>query len=321
MKGMGTGPSAHPSGNPAVMLSIVIVSYNCRDYLEKCLASIRRHLEERIQYEIILIDNASVDLSCDEPILSDSHVRFFRQERNIGFPAGNNAGFAIAAGRYILMLNPDTELLDDGILEMIGILSRSQDIGIIAPRTLNSDLTVQRTVQHFPDFISAVASMFNVQRQFHPALRSDRARMVPTVMGSFMLFDASLAKRLDGLDESLFWIEDLDLCYRASESGLGTMYYPGSQIIHHGGKSSSRNPNTSLYMQLTNRPRYFLARGKRFQGIILYFIVLFAILFRYLLYGTKALCSGDTRRVKLMNRITPLIISDLVTALRKGRSA
>ncbi|MDP2792323.1 MAG: glycosyltransferase family 2 protein, partial [Rectinemataceae bacterium] len=219
------------SGKPE--LSIVIVTYNCREYLAKCLKSVFRYLDGLIDYEIVIVDNASADLQMGDTLLDGDRVKFLKMPENAGFPRGNNIGFKMARGKFILMLNPDTELLDSGILPMIAILKERAEIGIIAPKTLSRDGTVQATVQEFPTLLSAIASILNLKRRAHTALKAIGPCVVATVMGSFMLFHSNLLKLAGNLDENLFWIEDIDFCYRAFQKGKATMYYPESHIVHY----------------------------------------------------------------------------------------
>ncbi|MHB0896457.1 MAG: glycosyltransferase family 2 protein [Spirochaetales bacterium] len=300
-------------------LSIVIVTYNCREYLGKCLRSVNSCLDGVIDYEIVIVDNASADLQMGDALLDDNRIKFLKMSENAGFPRGNNIGFKMARGEYVLMLNPDTELLDSGILSMIALLKERPEIGIIAPKTLNRDGTVQATVQDFPTLLSAAASIFNLRRRTHPALQAAGTCIVDTVMGSFMLFHSNLLKLAGLLDENLFWIEDIDFCYRAFQKGKAVMYYPESHIVHYGGQSAGKNVNVSLYMQLSNRPRYFMARGRKNEARLLYFMVLVAVAFRYALYAGKYVLGGDSQRIGVLKRITPRLICDTLQSF-KGRN-
>jgi hypothetical protein len=275
-----------------------------------CLDSIYRHLGGRIEYEIVIIDNDSGDLDGSDPILSHDNLKFTKLSYNAGFPRANNIAFGTARGEYILMLNPDTVLLDAGILDMIRELKSTTDAGIISARVLNRDRSIQESVQDFPNLHNSAMRTFRLgwsRRHVHPSGLPVR---VDSTTGAFMLFPASLLVDVGGLDEGLFWIEDIDFCYRAKLHGMATIYYPQSSVIHYGGQSAKKNANLSLYLQLTNRSRFFMRHEEKTKARILFVLTLFAVTMRYGLYCFYFAIDHDTKRLSVLDDVSGKLLRD-----------
>lgn len=228
-------------------VSIVIVSYNTSKILDECIVSIKK--ETTCSYEIIVVDNASVDDSRRMLREKYSDIILIENNGNVGFARANNQGFAIAQGKYFFMLNSDTIILDRAIDRLLDFMEQNPNVGICGPRNEEIDGTLQYSCDHFPSIWNNVWSYTNLTNKFPsiPMFRRNLMRYwdyaglrdVDKIMGCALMISADLYARLGGLDNSYFmYFEETDLCYRAKKAGLRTVYFPSAKIVHYGGASS-----------------------------------------------------------------------------------
>lgn len=256
-------------------LSIIIVSWNVADLLDACLRSILAsgvniaadQPDERMTVEIIVVDSASSDETVARVRELFPQVRLLPQSTNVGFTRGNNIGLAQAEGRLLLLLNPDTEILGNALQTMVAYLDEHPDVGIVGPRTYNTDGTVQSTRRRFPTkllafFESTWLQPFapqNLLRHFyvfdHP---NDGTFDVDWVQGSALLARRTVYEQIGGLDERyVMYSEELDWCKRAKSAGWRVIYLGDAQITHHGGKSTEQvKARAHIYFQ-QSKLRYF----------------------------------------------------------------
>ena len=138
-----------------VDLSIVIVSWNVRDLLRQCLRSILAG-SQTCRLEVIVVDNVSTDSSAEMVRAEFPDIHLIVNAENRGFPAANNQGIATAEGRYVLILNPDTEIVGDALATMVAYADAHPDVGIVGPQLLNEDRSVQSSRRHFPTLTTAL---------------------------------------------------------------------------------------------------------------------------------------------------------------------
>lgn len=228
-------------------VSIVIVSFNTCRLLDECIASIKK--ETRCSHEIIVVDNASTDESCGMLRKKYPDVRLIENEKNVGFAKANNQGFAIASGRYYLMLNPDTVVLEGAIDKLIAFMDQNPGVGICSPRNVDREGNLQRNCDHFPSFWNNLCSYTNLVNIFPKVNMFRRSRMlywdysdlrdVDRVMGCSLMIRVNLYHQLGGMDENYFmYFEETDLCYRSKKSGYRTVYIPYASLIHYHGEST-----------------------------------------------------------------------------------
>ena len=234
--------------NEPVDLSIVIVSYNTLDYLRKCLESIYQYTKG-INYEVIVIDNASTDGSAEMVQKTFPQVILHALKDNLGFTRGNNIGIQSSKGEYVLILNPDTEIRDNVFVKLIGFLKQTPSaVGVIC-KLRGYDGKVQRVAGRFPTIFSSWLS-YSTMMILPKAIRlntidvnTDITRPVDWIVGAAMMIRGIPLRAVGGFDERIFmFAEDVDLCLRLhKKTGLTFYYYPGETIIHAGGASYSRN--------------------------------------------------------------------------------
>ena len=230
-------------------LSIIIVSWNVRDLLRACLHSIdsQRH---GLDVEVIVVDGASADGSPAMVRESFPWVNLIVCDENVGFPRGNNLGLAEANGRYLLLLNPDTEIKRNALPAMVTYLAQHQDVGLVGPQLLNSDGSIQSSRRRFPTLITAmfestwlepVAPQRILRHYYAQDLPDDEVADVDWVTGACMLTRYEIYKAIGGLDEAYFmYSEELDWCRRINDAGWRIVYYPKALVLHHVGKSSEQ---------------------------------------------------------------------------------
>jgi GT2 family glycosyltransferase len=237
-------------------LSIVIVSYNTCRLLNQCIFSIQR--ETNTNYEIIVIDNDSKDGSYEMLINRYPKVKVIRNQKNVGFAKANNQGFAIASGKYYLMLNPDTVILEGALDKLVNFMDGNNDIGICGPRNVDPDGKLQYSCDHFPSVWNNLWSYINFANLFPEVKTFRRSQMmywdyselrdVDKVMGSCLIIRSELYKKLNGLDENYFmYFEETDLCYRVRNLGYRVVFHPEAKIIHYGGESS-KSQHEEIYI-------------------------------------------------------------------------
>lgn len=228
-------------------LSIVIVSYRCRDLLRDCLDSLALHRGE-VAMEVILLDNASGDDTL-EAAAAHPWVTVDDLAENIGFGRANNRGFARATGRAVLALNPDTVVPPGALRACLDELWAHSDVGVLSPRLVDRDGNLDRRCKRgFPTpwssfcYFTGLDQHLRDRRSTHYTagwLPEDRAGDVDSVMGAFMLMPAHALEEVGGFDEQFFmYAEDIDLCLRFIEHGWRVRYWPGVDVIHVGSGSN-----------------------------------------------------------------------------------
>ena len=249
-------------------ISIVIVSYNGREHLRRCLASLLAH-PPAAEREIIVVDNDSADGSADMVAADFPGVRLLRMRRNLGFAAGANRGIKKATGEALVLLNPDSEIETDPFTPMLTHLRDHADIGIVAPRLLNPDGSLQLSCRRFPGFSVALFNRYSLLTRLFPRnrysaryllsdWRHDSVSEVDWVSGACLMVRRSLLERIGLLDEGYFmYIEDVDLCQRAHRAGAKVVYYPAVSIVHHIGKSSRTLAGRSILARHRSMWHYY----------------------------------------------------------------
>lgn len=229
-------------------LSILIVNWNSKDYLRACLASIYRETHG-IDFEVIVVENASWD-GADQMVAGEfSQVRFIQSEENLGFARGNNLAFAHSFGRTVLLLNPDTEIIGDAIPRMMEALQATPGVGIVGCRNVQADKSlITASIRRFPSILQEILSMEWLRRAWPncglwsiEVLFEEYAGpvQVDVVTGACQMIQRQVYEEVGGLSTKYFmYSEDIEICAAALAKGWKTYYVGNAQIIHHGGKSS-----------------------------------------------------------------------------------
>lgn len=245
------------------LLSIVIVSYNTAALLRRCLAGLPAALGGA-PVEVIVVDNASTDGSADMVTVAFPTVDLIRLPGNAGFAAANNAGLTSARGRYLCLLNPDTEVCAGALERLVAWLEARPAAGVAAPRLLNPDGSTQAVGFRFPGPIQVALDWFPL----HPRLLASRlnGRYPPPWPGPFRidhpLGACFVVRRAAAVDVGLFdagyfmYSEEVDWCRRLAASGWEVWTLPEATVLHHGGQSTRQQPARMFAELHLSRDRY-----------------------------------------------------------------
>jgi len=272
-----------------MQVSIVIVNYNVRDLIIKCLCSIYELTNKNFSFEIIVIDNDSKDDSVIEIKRQFPKVILVESEVNLGFPKANNVAFEMCQGKYIFMLNPDTEFVDDALSNLYAFIEQNNDISILGPALLNTDLSHQQSVWRFPTVLTIFAESFYLKALLKNKNYFDKnidlSFEAESFSGAAIFFNKDVLNSIGFLDETMFWIEDVEFCYRAKRSNLKLVYLPEVKIIHHIGQSAKKNYNISLSNQVFNKIKFFKKHHSSFDFLIITLISLFHSVFKLMVFA------------------------------------
>lgn len=258
-------------------LSIVILNWNVRDLLDRCLASLR---SERHVLEIIVVDNASHDDSVAMLRAKYPRVKLIANAENRGFTGGNNQGIEASRGRCVMVLNPDTEVLGDALDQVVIYLDEHPDVGAIGPQLLNPDRSIQSSRRRFPTLATAffestwlqgIAPQRILTHFYMDDVPVSPAHEVDWLNGACTVFRRAVLDRVGLYDARNFFMysEELDLCRRVKEAGWKIVYLPEAQVVHYVGKSSDQAVAARHVYFQTSKVRYFRKWHGTFQANIL----------------------------------------------------
>ena len=234
-----------------IALSIVIVNWNTRDLLRDCLESILDDLAHKIEFEIIVVDNASADGSAAMVRDDFPDVRLIENDENAGFVRANNQAVKLASGQYILLLNSDTKMLGSGAEEILQYLDDNPKVGIATGKMLYEDGDFQSSYSRFPNIVGDVIThtlrrVFAFKPPFHryftyANLNPDEAHEVDWLCGAYLYVRRELLQDGKVFDEALFmYYEDTLLCKRAWDLGYKVVYLPKAPIVHYHNRSAKK---------------------------------------------------------------------------------
>jgi GT2 family glycosyltransferase len=273
-------------------LSIIIVNWNSAAFVKKCLESVYAN-SDGLEFEIVVVDNNSRD-ECQEIVETHfPHVRFVQSEENLGFSGANNLGVRYCRGRNLLFLNPDTEFLGSVVGPLISFLDGTPDAGIVGPKLLNSDLSVQTScIARFPSIVNQTLDSEVMRRAFptlplwgiRPLLHEPAFPVpVEVVVGACLMIKAEVFERLGGFDPHYFmYAEDVDLCFSAHQIGWKTFYVPSACVVHHGGCSSNVQTEShfSAIVMRESVLRFFRSKRGSLYGNVYRWLTASAAIFR-----------------------------------------
>ncbi|MGG7440363.1 glycosyltransferase family 2 protein [Chryseobacterium arthrosphaerae] len=234
-------------------LSVIIVNYNVTQLLRNCLLSLQKYIQE-VEYEILVIDNASTDSSWKELIPEFSDVQFIASEVNGGFSKANNQAIQKAKGDYLLLLNPDTEFEGFYMKELLDFADSQTDFGCMGVRMHDAEGNfLPESKRSVPDMFNSFEKLFtnfrknNSKSYYRNDLEENEIAEVEVITGAFLLAKKEVYQKIGGLDEAYFMYgEDIDLCYTFLRNGYKNFYYGKASILHHKGESTIRD---EVYLQ------------------------------------------------------------------------
>ena len=268
-------------------ISIIIVSYNGREYLRRCLRSLLEHTRG-LEYEVVVVDNASRDGSADMVAEEFPSVRLLRRPSNAGLSTALNQGIRLSGGEMTVLLNPDVELRDNPFPAMAQYLRDHPEVGILGPRILDDDGSLQLSCRRFPAFSVAFFNRYSLLTRLFPRnpfsvryLMTDFDHSGTAEIDWLSLACWMAPRRLFDevgfLDEGYFlYNEDVDFCQRVHRAGRKVVYLPEVSVVHRIGGSTSTLPNRSVIERHRSMWRYYrkyMRRGFLLDGPVLAGIV------------------------------------------------
>jgi len=257
-----------------MVLSIIVVSYNTREFICSCLNSIKKCLDG-LTYEIIVVDNHSVDGSCQLIHEDFPDLLLMENRENLGFAKAVNRGYKKTGGKYLLILNPDVEILPGSIDKMIHFLEEYPETGLLLPKLLNPDGSLQFSCRTFYNFLillfrrTPLGKVFPNHRIIRKHLMMDwdhrEPREVDWGLGACMLLRKEALGGQDIFDGRFFlYFEDVDLCLRLKKEGWKVVYYPEAVMIHSHWRHSARGVfNRAKWEHLKSLIKFYL-KHRRF---------------------------------------------------------
>ncbi|GAA3626838.1 glycosyltransferase family 2 protein [Flavivirga jejuensis] len=224
-------------------LSIVILNYNVRYFLELCLKSVQAAISD-IDAEIIVVDNNSEDGSCNMVKELFPDINLIENEVNLGFSIGNNIGVSQAEGEYVCILNPDTVVAEDTFSKLLKFSEDKEKLGIVGCKLINgAGSFLPESKRNVPYVEAAFKKMFGNSKDYYANhLEENEVGKVDVLVGAFMFLKRDIYKAIGGFDEDYFMYgEDIDLSYRVFKAGYNNYYYGASSVIHFKGESTLKD--------------------------------------------------------------------------------
>ena len=279
-------------------LSVIIVNWNVKELLRECLNSIQGQFGD-LNGEVIVVDSASSDGSQAMVKEEFPWVRLIANDENLGYPRGNNLGITASSGRHVLILNPDTVLLNNTLPVMVDYLNNHIDVGVVGPQLLNPDGSVQSSRRRFPTLLTGLFESTWLEplvpdsllsRYYVLDLPDDEENDVDWVTGACMMVPRRILDHVGLFDEAYFmYSEELDLCRRVCVAGWRIVYLPEAQVVHHVGKSSEQAVTARHVNFQQAKLRYFRKHHGRLAAGTLRLFLLANYAWQIALEGAKGL--------------------------------
>lgn len=249
-------------------LSVIVVTYNSAAHIGPCLASLRESTRG-VSCETIVVENASPDGTAALVAREHPWARLIARTENAGFAAAVNEGVAASAGNFIAAVNPDTRFNHDALSPLVAYLREHADVGIVAPRLLDPDGSVQLSCRAFPGYATALFNRYSLLTRLLPRNRYSRAylmsdfahdevRDVDWVSGAAFVIPRAVFQRIGGMDAGFFmYSEDVDLCRRVHDAGYRVVYNPTVSLVHEIGGSTRSLPVRMVIERHRSMWRYY----------------------------------------------------------------
>jgi len=248
-----------------MQLSVIILNYNVRYFLEQCVLSVQKALEN-IDSEIIVVDNNSSDDSCEMMKQRFPNVKLIENKENSGFPKGNNIGVAIAQGEYICILNPDTVVAEDTFIKVLAFAEKQTNLGIVGVKLIDgtgnflpeSKRGVPTPFVAFTKIMGLYKLLPNSKmlgKYYAQHLNENQTGTVDILVGAFMVLKRDLYLEVGGFDENCFmYSDDIDLSYMVLKKGNSNYYFHETSVIHYKGESTVKD---GTYMKRFQEAMHF----------------------------------------------------------------
>ena len=258
-----------------MQLSIIILNYNVRYFLELCVLSVQNAIQNS-DAEIIVIDNNSQDDSCEMMKKRFPNIKLIENKENSGFPKGNNIGVAAAKGEYICILNPDTVVAEDTFSKVLAFAKKQKELGIVGVKLIDGTGNfLPESKRGIPTPFVAFTKITGLYKIFPKTfgeyyaqhLSENQTGKVDILVGAFMLMKRDLYHEIGGFDENCFmYSDDIDLSYMALKKGKSNYYFHETSVVHYKGESTVKD---ETYMKRFQEAMNFFYQ-KHFQVSLLF---------------------------------------------------
>lgn len=289
-------------------LSIILVSYNVKDYLLGCLKSIYEQTSG-IEFDVWVVDNASRDDTLAAVRAQYPQVRVVDNKKNVGLSAAVAQGVEVSSGRYVLYLNPDTEMIGDTLGDMVSFADSHLDAAGFACKLLNPDHTLQHSCFRFPSLRTAFYGFFprvpmdSVENGRYPEDLYNQVFEPEHILGAFVMVRRDALEAIGGWDTSYFmYFEETDFCYRLVKAGFRILYNPACALIHYGGRSTSQVHEEMSVEFYRSQARYYRKNYGFWKYLQLKAIVALGLLY-WALRSTRGVLRGRIDRALYRTRM------------------
>ncbi len=262
-----------------MIISVVIVSYNVKEYIISCIQSIYKHSKGDFSFEIIVVDNNSTDGSVSKLKNEFPDIILINNNYNAGYSTAANQGAKKSQGKYIFFLNPDTLFLENSLAKISKIAEGFNKLGVIGPKLINEEGLAQQSCWKSPTVLNTMLSLLHLDffnyRKNYKNKKFNKISKVDSVSGGAFFLTRNLFNKLGGFNENLFWMEDIDFCFRAKKMGYDISYFPFTKIIHFVGKSAEKNYKIAISNQMISKIKFFKNHHSPLAGFIILCTVMF----------------------------------------------
>jgi GT2 family glycosyltransferase len=266
-------------------LSIIIVTWNSEEFIGGCLESILRTADES-QLEIMVVDNFSSDKTVGVVRQFLPRVRLIENNKNLGYAQANNQGIEKSTGKYVLLLNPDTQVQADALGSMLRFMEANPKIGALGPQLLNPDGSIQPSCREFPGFSTLIWEFSGASRIFPKSnifgrwrmgyFAFDQRREVDQPMGSCLMLRSEILKQVGLFDVTFsMFFNDVDLCYRIKNAGWKILFFPEARVVHHRGSSTIKAKRRMIWLSHIAFYKFFRKHKKGWRNRL--FLLLLSI--------------------------------------------
>lgn len=276
-----------------IELSIIIVSWNVKKLLGKCLKSIEEN-NQTVNSEVIVVDNASRDGSPEFVSRNFPWVKVIRNSENLGFSRANNIGIKNSSGKNVVFLNPDTLLLEDSFHKMVATFGENRRVGAIGCKLIDKEKQIDfHCATRFPTISGLIFEPY-WSKLFKGGIRSytmkewnhETNRIVEVLSGACLMVRRSVLDKVGIFDEDIFmYVDDVDLCYRIKESGMELLYLADTEIVHYGKQSTNQNFIKMNAESIRSMRKFFCKHYSILYGVIFEIIMIINLLAKSILFS------------------------------------
>jgi GT2 family glycosyltransferase len=234
-----------------------------------------------------VVDNNSMDGSVEKIKKEFPNVVLFENKINTGFSKAANQGAENSKGKYLMFLNPDTLFTEDSISKIYNAALLKKNLGALGPTLVDQNGSKQQSTWKKPTLLNTFLSLtyldfLNYQKNYKNK-KFNKISKVDNISGAAIFIPKNIFNKLEGFNENLFWMEDIDLCIRLNQKGYFVYYYTETKIIHFIGKSASKNYKVSISNQLKSKIKYFRIHHSKIDRFLVLINVLIVCLIKSLL--------------------------------------